>query len=208
MAYENFLTYEKVDDADALTVVRNKINYDNMPRGGVEYIRKKFANNKFSDITFRYKFYSVNQDENLLSLVTLLNEDSSTGYDAIKVNDDGFGNMLYTTNDPFSRIYVYAYDNLDNKDICTLPSFSTPFWVELKRVGVTISSKIYSDEFITLVDTIVAESTDTKYSIIMALCNRGGVGLSEYTGYVENLNIGMANEKSSRIIVTKGVTVK
>ncbi len=78
----------------------------------------------------------------------------------------------------------------NHQDFYTIPSVPVDLWLEIKRVGTTLTCKIYSDVYSTLITTLsVTCSTDTMryHNAVSSL--EVTADDDTITGYIENFNI-------------------
>lgn len=172
MAVEDFTTWTEVDSTSVLTVTSSQVSIDGLTGQalstgvyvdkGADYWTGNFVtrvgpvNASASSDLGKFVVFSIARGAPYLADIR-----SGVG---IRWDRYGFG----TT----SRLYLY-YNNTTNATLThdasdfyegTAVGMNTSYYVELERSGTTVTAKIYSDAYSTLVDTLSISVTADSYS--------------------------------------------
>jgi len=185
MALEDFTTYTEVDEGDDITVTEHKCDVSTMIRNVTSYVRKDYGVDHFGDFEHLLDIYVSAGDTNSLGLCWSMSNGNNT-YQSQSAAHDGF--FIYL-NEASGSLIIGLVEAGVAEDSYT-GSFSTPYYLTVKRVGTTLTCKIYSDAARTnLLDTLTLIVQTTKYRYIAAIGSRQAAGTAAITYYSENLDL-------------------
>lgn len=195
MAFENPAAYTEVDPSSQLSSSGNKFIFTGLTRDASTYYYKDWGVDFWSgDFSFKFKAQATSGDDAGMSHhVTVAN-----AVDDLKAIFDDVGENALTVR--LRNIAAGALNiTLIEIDAATVffdnfvGADATDYWCQYKRVGGTLSLLIYSDEFITLVDTltVVLQNTDSfRYLYPIQSWNDGSA--VAITGFIEEIDLGLA----------------
>lgn len=193
MAFEDFTTYVAVDDSAELSIAANKIDYTVLAVDELVYVAKNFGTDYFGDFKIQVKVYLSEATKDgsgaAGSLVTWGMSNTYHTWYPMGVNGDGFTLRFGRTGDN----YLFSLQDMDNASLDSYIVGTTvpvELWLEIERANTTLTCKVYSDAYSTLIDTMSITCETTAFSDLIAVA---GVNTSSdddtTTGYVENLEI-------------------
>lgn len=204
MTYEDLTTYTEVDPGNDFiqTATRNTYDNDNLSRDA--YVYKDYGIDFFGDYIHKVDIYCS-------SLPTTMAQHIMWGVTNIpsSYTDMASGQIVTMGADAIQRIIRLKDKGNGNSDTYVF-SLTTSYYLTIKRIGTTLTCKIYSDSSRTiLLDTlsITCQTTSWRYLEIAGSYDFGsGTGL---TGYSENLNLGQETNISSETInITEDINLK
>ena len=193
---EDYTTYTEVDTAGELTVIANRITFTGLAIDEAVSVGKDFGVDYFGDFVHKFKLHVEELTDNASGQKGTFNAYSLCDtelYTTIPINSSGHGLVIYV-----ARAGVYSLTLLDvgagTQDQYVTPTPPYDLWFEVERVGTTVTAKIYSDAFSTLVDTLtlIGENITFRYLGALGGWEQGGADPDTATGYVEDLDLDAA----------------
>jgi hypothetical protein len=184
LPYEDFLLWDETDSGGYITVTQTKVRTVATEREVRAFVQEEYTPG-IKNFTFQCKIRIDTSDTSSSFGNILLSKVGGTIQDGFT---DDFCLVLQTArevSDSSYRVWIRDYET-DNSDfyIC---SANTDYWVEFERSGSTVTAKIYSDTFTTLLDTLTLTGSNKAYKYL-GVATREFAG-DQVTSETENLKI-------------------
>ena len=189
MAYVDWTTWTEVDGNNKLTVTANKVDIVNLLDQDIAYVTKDFGAGYFGDFVHKMKLTFTSADVFGVIGAWYMSADEQHSYADFSSNLDGLICLVGSGAGPTYYIQILEADG-PSSDGYFIPSVPATYWLELERSGTTFTCKIYSDEFITLVDTLTLTCYTDTLRWMNAPCSYDAALALQFTGSIENLDIG------------------
>ncbi len=194
---ENYTTYDEVDTAGELTVISNRITFTGLAIDEVVSVGKDFGVNNFGNFIHKFKVHidefthNASGQAGTVCLYSLCNAEI---YTALGVNSSGHGLFIYAGTADGIAYHMTVFDVESGLSDQYFPTLTPPYdmWLEVEKSGTTITVKIYSDAYSTLITTLTVTGEDIAFRYLGALGGWGQAGADPdtATGYVEDLDLG------------------
>lgn len=197
--FVDFTTYTEVDENGDIAVTASKVDIVAMRNDAVSYVMKDYEAGFFTTINHRFKTHFESGTDRANVTVWGLNDEAHFTMADMWNNDTGIYIAALQISGTYYLQLVYPGVAFDS-DTYTIPSVPVDLWVQIERVGTTWTAIIYSDAYITVVDTleITAESGAMRYHIAAAANN---VGNDAETTTVTSENFEIITEPTNTITV-------
>lgn len=193
----DFTTWTEVDGGNDLTVTTNEITINTMIRDVENYVYYDYGIDYWGDFTniklqVEYDMSDLIQNCHCCVLGMTNDLNCITLYEKGIANKFWDLNFKYTTANP-NNIQIILTDNFDDSnDIYNAPKSDTIIWLIFSRSGNVISIEVYTDEYITLVDTLTTTlngDSAVNYRYLHTATSYGGSGTGTWDGWIRNLDI-------------------
>lgn len=195
---EDYTTYTEVDTAGELTVISNRITFTGLAIDEAVSVGKDFGVDNFGDFIHKFKVHIDEFTHNAsgqAGTVNLYSLCDTELYTTIPINSSGHGLVIYAGTPNGSTYHMTVLDvGASVSDQYASPTPPYDRWLEVEKSGTTITVKIYSDAFSTLVDTLTITGENITFRYLGALggYEQGGADPDTATGYVEDLDLDAA----------------
>lgn len=191
MAFENPAVYTEVDPSGQLSYLGNKFIFTGLSRDADTYFWKNVSIS--GDFEFKFKIQGTSGDTAGLSQhLTLAN--ALNDYNGL-LNDAGENAICCALRDEDAGVLMLRIYEVDGTTLYSdtyLGTSATDYWCKFRRVGSTLYKLIYTDEFITLVDTLTLalHNVDT-FTILYPIQSWNNGTTQTLTGYIEDIDLGL-----------------
>ncbi len=195
LGLQDYTTFTEKDLSGELTVIANRVTFTALAIDEDVYVGKDFGVDNFGDFIHRLKVsideftHNASGQSGTVNLYSLCDTEL---YTTIPINSSGHGLVIYAGTTNGVDYYITVLDvGASTSDQYVAPTPPYDRWLEVEKAGTTITVKIYSDAFSTLVDTLTITGEDIIFRYLGALggWNQGGADPDTATGYVENLTL-------------------
>lgn len=190
MAIVDFDTYTEQDLSGEITVTPTKIDVIDFAIDEVAYVTKDYGADYFGDFIHRQKthFESATNDGGNAGVCLVWSLVPDTYHSRQDIFDNTNGLMIEMGTGAIDVVNLRTFPG-NNQDFYTIPSVPVDFWFEIERVSTTLTCKIYSDAYSTLITTLsVSCSADTMRWHNAVAGIKTGADADTITAYVEDFD--------------------
>ena len=187
MAIVDFTGYTEVDENGDITVTESKVDIVAMRNDAISYVMKDYTAGYFTTINHRLKIHFESAGDRANVIVWGLNDEAYFTQKDMWDSDTGIYLAAVQIAGGYYLQLIYPGVAFDQDTYTLSGAPPADFWVQIERVGTTWTAIIYSDEYITVDDTleITAEDGAMRYHIA-AGANNISDDAELFTGTSEN----------------------